>query len=264
MRNPGILLSLCVVTQLCLVGDITPHRIKVKNWVRHPKIEGISLLVDRIADSPYGLFNPLTPAGATPEPAASPAAPATPTPAEPYMDPQWTVPKPPSMDNVVPPEEIHRMIELEAQRNHIDPLLIEAIIRNESGFNPWAVSPTGALGLMQLMPDTAAQVGVTDPFDPAQNIAGGSAYLALQLRNFGGDVSLAVAAYNAGPAAVQRWGGIPPYQETMNYVSNVVSDYRTLMQQHPVIQAGNFEGQVGAPPAAGGSPQQSSVGTMQN
>jgi hypothetical protein len=193
-----------------------------------PSLDGVSLMVDRIADSPYGLFEPL-PDG-TADLGTNTTIPKELPPEPLWMNPEWTVPAPPAPDRRLREEEVAPLIELEASRNGIDPLLIEAVVRNESGFDPYAVSNTGAQGLMQLMPDTAALCGVADPFDPAQNIAGGSLYLSWQLRNFGGDVALAVAAYNAGPAAVQRWGGVPPYPETVEYVKRVVEDYRALQQ----------------------------------
>lgn len=107
----------------------------------------------------------------------------------------------------------------------VDPALVRAVMRNESGFNPDAVSPKGAQGLMQLMPGTAALMGVRDPFDPEQNIAGGIGYLRRCLDRFGFNVPLAVAAYNAGPEAVARYCTIPPYQETQTFVNNVLGTY---------------------------------------
>ena len=113
-------------------------------------------------------------------------------------------------------------IQAAAGRHGLDPALLKALIRAESNFNPNAGSPAGAQGLTQLMPGTARSLGVTDPHDPVQSIEGGARYLAQQLRAFGGDASKALAAYNAGPGAVQRFGGIPPYAETRNYVSRVL------------------------------------------
>ncbi len=105
-----------------------------------------------------------------------------------------------------------------AKKHGIDPALLAGLVKQESGFNPNAGSPAGARGLTQLMPGTAAGLGVTNVLDPIQNLDGGAKYLRQQLDAFGGDVTRALAAYNAGPGAVQRYGGVPPYAETQNYV----------------------------------------------
>jgi soluble lytic murein transglycosylase-like protein len=111
-------------------------------------------------------------------------------------------------------------------RHGIDPALLEAVAWTESNFDPTAVSPAGAIGLMQIMPGTAGDLGV-DPTDPLQAIDGAARYLRQQLDRFG-DVRLALAAYNAGPGAVQNHGGIPPYPETTAYVATVTSRYESL------------------------------------
>lgn len=109
-----------------------------------------------------------------------------------------------------------------ATRNGVDPNVLSGLIRAESNFDPNATSPAGAQGLTQLMPGTAAGLGVTNPLDPAQSIEGGARYLRQQLDHFGGDVTKALAAYNAGPGAVERFGGVPPYEETQSYVRRVL------------------------------------------
>jgi hypothetical protein len=114
-----------------------------------------------------------------------------------------------------------------ARTYNLDPKLLHAIAKVESNYNPRAVSPKGALGVMQLIPSTARLVGVSDPFDPRENIHGGARYLKYLLDKFG-DLTLALAAYNAGPKAVEAYGGIPPYAETQRYVRSVLSLYQRL------------------------------------
>ena len=115
-----------------------------------------------------------------------------------------------------------RVIEQVAAELVLEPALIRAVIHAESAFNPQAISRRGAQGLMQLMPETAAMLGVQDPSQPEQNIRGGSLYLQQLLQSFDGDLRLALAAYNAGPGAVRRFGGVPPYAETTAYIERVM------------------------------------------
>jgi soluble lytic murein transglycosylase-like protein len=117
------------------------------------------------------------------------------------------------------------LIHATALQHRLPPALVKAVIAAESAFDPNAVSHKGAQGLMQLMPNTAATLGVENAFEPTQNVRGGTTYLREMLDRFG-DVSRAVAAYNAGPAAVERYGGIPPYRETRDYVDRVLTYYR--------------------------------------
>lgn len=123
-------------------------------------------------------------------------------------------------------------IEAAASESGLDAALIRAVIATESAFNARAVSPKGALGLMQLMPDTAAELGVADVWNPADNIRGGASHLARLYGKYR-DVSLALAAYNAGEGAVERYGGIPPYEETETYVQRVLSSYRQFRINPP-------------------------------
>ena len=121
--------------------------------------------------------------------------------------------------------EIEDLIDKYAEKNGLDSDFVKAVITQESGFNPNATSKCGAMGLMQLMPSTAEGLGVTNAYDAEQNIMGGTKYLKGLMDRFDNNKSLALAAYNAGPNAVKKYGGIPPYAETQNYVKRVLSNY---------------------------------------
>src|SRR3954462_234173 len=122
----------------------------------------------------------------------------------------------------LPDEGLEPMIARHSDNQNLDPRLVRALIQAESGYNVRAISNKGAIGLMQLMPDTASELNV-NPYDPEQNIQGGTMYLRRMLDHFAGKVELAVAAYNAGPGAVEKHGGTPPFAETRDYVKRVLA-----------------------------------------
>ncbi len=123
---------------------------------------------------------------------------------------------------------IHALIREAAAAYGVDPGLVRAMVWVESRYNPYAVSPRGARGLMQLTPVTAREVGVTNPFDARQNVFGGVKYLSRLIKQHDGDVALALASYNAGPATVRRFGGMPPYGETTEYLTRIRQQFRRL------------------------------------
>jgi len=132
-------------------------------------------------------------------------------------------------------EQYRPMVESISRRNGVDPNLIDAMIRTESNYNPWAVSPKGALGLMQLIPETGRRYGVSNFFDPEQNIEGGVRYMKYLLDMFDGNVDLSLAAYNAGENLVARIQKIPPYPETRNYVRKIRAVYTKPKAPIPAI-----------------------------
>jgi soluble lytic murein transglycosylase-like protein len=134
-------------------------------------------------------------------------------------------------------EEMHEMLEHAGAAHNIDEDLLASVVRAESGGQVRAVSRTGAQGLMQLMPGTANAMGVADAFRPEQNISGGTAYLDLMLTRYHDNVALALAAYNAGPGAVDKYHGMPPYRETRMYVARVIREFNRRKQMAMVAQA---------------------------
>jgi soluble lytic murein transglycosylase-like protein len=182
------------------------------------RVEQLQLLVSAAA-APGGnggldFASQLTAATTAALPAASVATAAAPAPATTMAAPAGASALPPGVPYAAE-------ITAAAQRHGVDPALLAGLVRQESNFDPNAGSPAGARGLTQLMPGTAAGLGVTDVTDPLQSLDGGAKYLKQQLDAFGGDVTKALAAYNAGPGAVQRYGGVPPYAETQSYVQKV-------------------------------------------
>ena len=150
-------------------------------------------------------------------------------------------------------EKIEDMIREVSDRYRVDPALVRAVIQTESNWNTSAVSRKGARGLMQLVPGTAQQMGVSNAFDPKQNLDGGVRYLHTLLERYNGDLDKALAAYNAGPGAVDRAGGIPAYRETRNYVQKVTNSYyrpgsdrvpRAFGSQRPIYRSMAADGRV--------------------
>lgn len=122
-------------------------------------------------------------------------------------------------------EDISNIISEISAKHGVNEKLVRALIKQESGFNPTVVSKAGATGLMQLMPQTAKDLGIVDIKDPVQNVDGGVRYLKSMMKKYNGNLILALAAYNAGPGAVDKYGGVPPYKETQNYVKSILANY---------------------------------------
>lgn len=125
----------------------------------------------------------------------------------------------------VPAEDLGQLIERHSEAQGLEPRLVKALIQVESGYNPEALSNKGAMGLMQLMPETARELAVSDPYDPEENVRGGTTYLRAMLDRFDDRLELALAAYNAGPGAVEKYAGIPPYRDTQAYIERVLGLY---------------------------------------
>ncbi len=142
------------------------------------------------------------------------------------------------------PEYYHQIITSKSKAYNIEPDLVKAVIKAESNWNPDSVSKKGAIGLMQLMPFTAQDMGVKNPFNPEENIEGGIKYLRYLLDKFNDDLHLALAAYNAGPKKIEKFGGIPPISETKNYVKRVLSLYTDNKRPAPIYKVHYNEGTV--------------------
>lgn len=132
------------------------------------------------------------------------------------------------LDNITDRVKINKLIDEYSQKYGLDSDFVKAVVKQESGFNEKATSKCGAMGLMQLMPGTAKALNVNDPYNARDNIEGGVKYLKGLMDRFDGDMKLALAAYNAGPNAVKKYNGVPPYNETQNYVKNIMSMYQRI------------------------------------
>jgi len=159
--------------------------------------------------------------------------------------------------------DLDQVVREASSKNRLDPDFVKSVISAESNFKVHAVSKKGALGLMQLMPSTAAQLGVTDPFDPRANVEAGTAHLSALLDRYNNDPIKALAAYNAGSHRVKQYNGVPPYRETRLYISKIVRDFnakkRAQMKATGVTNASNPAKPAGPKPAKKPKPQQASV-----
>jgi hypothetical protein len=145
-------------------------------------------------------------------------------------------------------EEMSEVINAVSRRHHLDPDLINSVIHAESGFNPRAVSRKGAQGLMQLMPQTASQLGVFNAFDPGANVEGGTKYLRALLERYDFDLIKALAAYNAGPQRVEQFHGVPPYYETQAYVARIIRDFnrKKLAERKAALKTATYHKGLGS------------------
>ena len=211
-------------TSVCFAGE---YAVLTSGMVlhvdRHEESDGLVRLyrgqavteIPRVAVASFEPEEPQSSASTATAPAASPAPIITAEPAP--------VPAAPAASDSKPPDP-RELVRAAATRAGLPPAFVESVAKAESGFDPSAVSPKGAVGVMQLMPATAKALGA-DPRDPAQNIEAGARLLRDLLIKYDGDVAKALAAYNAGETAVDRYQGVPPYQETQHYVNTVVRDY---------------------------------------
>ncbi len=138
------------------------------------------------------------------------------------------------------PAEVDRLVARHARQHDLPPALLRAVIKTESDFNPLAVSRAGAIGLMQLMPQTALMLNVRNPFDPEQNVRGGAAHLRALLDRFEGNLTLALGAYNAGVTAVEQYNALPPYRETRRFVWKVLRNYRQFLAGSTAAPGGSL------------------------
>jgi soluble lytic murein transglycosylase-like protein len=165
-------------------------------------------------------------------------------------------------NNTKQPADLNELVNAASGMYKLDPDLVTSVIRAESGFNVRAVSPKGAQGLMQLMPQTASQLGVQNAFDPQANVEAGSRYLRELLERYDFDLIKALAAYNAGPQRVEQYGGVPPYYETKAYVARIVRDFnrkKLAQKSTPTGAVAHANVKKPTPPASAGKPSASGV-----
>jgi hypothetical protein len=223
---------LITVSTLAALAGLAPavsaaERITLRNGFEmhcnhHAQIDGRVRLFLSTGEDNYIEFAPeeITTVELVPDPPTQPeTAAATSATASPAAGPA------PTRDAILSPVDLHEMLAKAGTAHNVDEDLLASVVKAESGGNARAVSRAGARGLMQLMPGTASELGVKDSFQPEQNVSGGTAYLDALLTRYHDNMALALAAYNAGPLAVDRYHGIPPYHETQAYVARVIHEF---------------------------------------
>jgi soluble lytic murein transglycosylase-like protein len=201
---------------------------------RHANVNGRVRIYLGAGEDSYIELRPQEISSVTPAPNIDPSASAKPEPA-----PRSTA------DAKLTPADLHEMLAHAGAEHNVNVDLLASVVKAESGGNPRAVSRAGAKGLMQLMPRTASDLGVGDSFIPAENVRGGAVYLDALLTRYHENLAIALAAYNAGPAAVDRYHGIPPYRETRNYVARVIHEFNRRARQREA-EAADVAQQQGA------------------
>jgi soluble lytic murein transglycosylase-like protein len=207
-----------------------------------------------------------TPVTPEPQPVPQPAAltPAQPSAAQPVIVATQT----PSPAKVTQNVDLEQVVREASSKNRLDPDFVSSVIRAESNFKPHAISKKGAQGLMQLMPSTAAQLGVADPFDPKANVEAGTAHLSALLDRYNNDPIKALAAYNAGAHRVKQYNGVPPYRETRDYINKIVRDFnakkRAQIKSAAAANSSTATKVVSPKPVKKAKPQQASVAKSAN
>ena len=257
----GLVIVICsIVTLTAHAADIAilrngfsirhDHRQIIETITRLYLGAGNTGYVDVLTDDIERFEEDLTPS------APVPAAPAPAPPALTSASPGAIAAFAPSSPRATA-QNMNDLINAISEHHHLDPDLINSVIHAESGFNPRAVSPKGAQGLMQLMPKTSTELGVSNAFDPQANVEGGTRYLRELLERYDFDLIKALAAYNAGPERVEQYRGVPPYQETRAYVARIVKDFnrKKLAQKAKTKDSAAHKiGSTQAPSAAGKAP----------
>lgn len=258
-HNSAILTgTLALLTALCLPGPArAAEHITLANGFdltchHHQLIDGKVRIYLKASEPDYFELNPAEITGyeTVPDPVAAMPAPSTPTSANPASaaSPFAAPPLKPTTEHLTA-DDLHQILSKPSAEHNVDEDLLASVIKAESGGHTRAVSSAGARGLMQLMPGTARQLGVANSFAADQNVRGGTAYLDALLTRYHDNIALALAAYNAGPGAVDRYHGIPPYRETQLYVARVIHEFnrrviarRTTTRTNPVFAANRSAG----------------------